>query len=494
MTDTNDLARVTRQSPADRRASTRPQYSPLLIVITALATAGVLIYARFVLFPVPTDGDADSMAEHAVPIGGATASFSVGADDVTTELTYDTGQGGATAYGVLPHQASARSDDCALGTFPTVYGTLTLCPGSTLAWSSPRQAAVGSLDLSPLDDDERAELAAQVEEDVQNLPDPPADTYFGGKWAYRTAQLMTIADQVGAEEAADQARTDLTELLRDWTQPDGCAERSERCFGYDPEWRGVVGQVPAFGSELFNDHHFHYGYFLYAAAVLAGDDPSLVDELAPVMTLLAGDIAAGSDTGITPKWRAFDVYASHSWAAGTGEFADGNNQESSSEAVTAWAGLLLWARAVGDEDLERQATWMLSAEAHAASAYWTDFDASDPVYEGFDHGVMGINWGGKRDYATWFSPEPSAILGIQLIPMSPSSGYLDGDADRISANVEEAGSGPLGDYALMYAGLAGTAEAERALSRARDLSDDAIDQGNSRSYLLAYLMSRAMSD
>ena len=80
----------------------------------------------------------------------------------------------------------------------------------------------------------------------------------------------------------------------------------------------------------------------------------------------------------------------------------------------------------------------------------------------FDHGVMGINWGGKRDYATWFSPEPSAILGIQLIPMSPSSGYLDGDADRISANVEEAGSGPLGDYALMYAGLAGTAEAERA--------------------------------
>ncbi|MDZ5663375.1 glycosyltransferase [Nocardioides sp. S-58] len=49
--DTDDIARVTRQSPADRRLSTRLAYSPLLIVITAMATAGVLIYARFLLDP-----------------------------------------------------------------------------------------------------------------------------------------------------------------------------------------------------------------------------------------------------------------------------------------------------------------------------------------------------------------------------------------------------------------------------------------------------------
>ncbi len=101
---------------------------------------------------------------------------------------------------------------------------------------------------------------------------------------------------------------------------------------------------------------------------------------------------------------------------------------------------------------------------------------------------MGINWGGKRDYATWFSAEPSAILGIQLIPMSPSSGYLAGDPDRIRTNVREGGSGPLADYALMYAGLAGREDAQTALEQARDLKDNAIDQGNSRSYLLAYLM------
>ncbi|HET9998898.1 MAG TPA: glycosyl hydrolase [Nocardioides sp.] len=441
----------------------------------------------FVLFPVPADGRLEDVAAAAVPISGTTASFSVGSEEVITRLTYET-DGEVPGYGVLAHQASALGADCRLGSYPTVYGRLTLCSGSTLTWSAPRQHAVAALDLSALSGDERNELAVQVEADVAALPEPPADTYFGAKWAYRTAQLMEIAGQVGATEAEAVARSSLTEVLQQWTQVDGCLDRDLYCFGYDTDWKGVVGQAPAFGSEMFNDHHFHYGYFLYAAGVLAADRPSMVEELAPVMTLLAADVAGGADTGITPQFRPFDVYASHSWAAGTGDFADGNNQESSSEAVTAWAGLELWARAASDQDLERQAAWMLALEADAARTYWTDFDMRDPVYDGFDHGVMGINWGGKRDYATWFSPEPSAILGIQVIPMSPSSDYLAGDAQRIRANTADVDSGPLADYALMYSGLAGRADAQAALETARTLPDEAIDQGNSRSYLLAYLM------
>jgi hypothetical protein len=444
-----------------------------------------------VLFPVPDDGDLQSMGEAAFPVRGTSTSYAVGRDDVTTRLTYES-VGGETAYGVLPHQSTALAGDCPasarLGTFPTVYGTMTVCAGSELTWSTPRQQALAALDLSGLSSDDRDQLADQVDADVRELPDPPADTYFGGKWLYRTAQLTEIAGQVGAGQAEETARDRLTEVLRQWTQVDGCAERDAFCFGYDPAWRGVVGQAAAFGSEEFNDHHFHYGYFLYAAGVLAADRPALVEEMRPVMTLLAADIAGGSDTGITPQRRPFDVYASHSWAGGTGDFADGNNQESSSEAVTAWAGLSLWARAAGDTDLEREATWMMSLEAGAATAYWTDFDTGDPVYDGFDHGAMGINWGGKRDYATWFSPEPSAILGIQLIPLSPSSGYLAGDAARIRSNAREAGSGALGDYVLMYRGLAGPADAAAALQEAEDLPDDQIDQGSSRSYLMAFLM------
>ncbi|HET9998896.1 MAG TPA: glycosyltransferase [Nocardioides sp.] len=54
--ESSDIARLTRESPADRRVATRQQYSPVIIVITALAAAGVVIYAHFLLRP-GTRGD-----------------------------------------------------------------------------------------------------------------------------------------------------------------------------------------------------------------------------------------------------------------------------------------------------------------------------------------------------------------------------------------------------------------------------------------------------
>ena len=111
---------------------------------------------------------------------------------------------------------------------------------------------------------------------------------------------------------------------------------------------------------------------------------------------------------------------------------------------------------------------MLSAESQAALAYFVAPDLDDAVFAGaagttaFDHEVVSLNWGGKRDYATWFSAEPSAIAGIQLIPLSPTSmGYLTsegaGGAEKVAALVAEAApdgfDGALGDYVLMYSAL-----------------------------------------
>lgn len=49
--DTRDIAPATRESPAERRVRTRQEFSPVIIVITVLATAGVLLYAQFLLRP-----------------------------------------------------------------------------------------------------------------------------------------------------------------------------------------------------------------------------------------------------------------------------------------------------------------------------------------------------------------------------------------------------------------------------------------------------------
>ena len=85
------------------------------------------------------------------------------------------------------------------------------------------------------------------------------------------------------------------------------------------------------------------------------------------------------------------------------------------------------------------------------------------------------------------------MLGILVIPMSPASTYLAGDSARIDANVAEATGGAFdqkfGDYLLMYSALAGEKQRTAALDTARQLDDKWIDDGNSRSYLLAWLMS-----
>jgi len=438
-----------------------------------------------VFWPVPEGREPAELAERARPATGSSVSYQVDDDTVTTTLGYATE--GESAIARLPHQRSDQA--CDLGSYPSSYGTLELCAGSELTWQAPRTPARTALDLSGVAGEDRDRLVSALDDDLAALPDLPADTYFGGKALQRTAMLLMVADQLGLEDQAGRLASVLDEALTRWTDPQGCAERDAFCFVYDPEGKGVVGLTPSFGSDEYNDHHFHYGYFLYAAAVMAAHDPSVVERYAPVVDLLAADIASAGGSNF-PDRRAFDVYASHSWASGTAPFADGNNQESISEAVNGYAGLQLWAEATGDQALAGEAAWMLSLEAASGAAYWTEPDFSDPAFAGYGHEIAVLNWGGKRDYATWFSPEPAAKLGILLLPMSPTSTYLGGNPERIRANVAAATGGnfdqAFGDYILMYSALAGPEDRAQALDRVDDV---VIDDGMTRTYLLAWLLS-----
>jgi hypothetical protein len=439
------------------------------------------------------EGAAEVLARAALsPVTGTEWSFGVGDGIARTTIGYRTADGEPTAFVTMPHHrlGDQPERECGLGTYPSVYGDLELCAGSRLSSFAPLREPVRALDVSGIGDPERAVIVDQLAADVAATPDAPSDTYFGGKWLYRAATLVTLGEELGADDVVAPLRAEVTDALREWAEPRGCAERDHRCFAYDPNARGVVGLTPSFGSEEFNDHNFHWGYHLAAAGLMAADDPDLAAELAPVMDLLAQDIAAGAASDHLPRMRGFDVYTGHSWASGTAPFADGNNLESSSEAVNAWNGLGLWARASGQAELEQQAAYLMSTEA-AAAAYWTDLPLDEPVYEGYDHTIVTLNWGGKRDYATWFSAEPSAMLGILLIPMGPFADYLAIDPARIRDSVAEAAPGgydvQFGDYLLMYLALAGPDDAAEAWDEAQRLPDESIDDANTRSYLLAWI-------
>jgi endoglucanase Acf2 len=445
-----------------------------------------------VLFAVPADGSADALAKLAPnAVTGSSLDYELSGDTVSTTLSYQVK--GDTAFAAMPHQQKTlQGASGELGTYPSIYGTLKVYTGKELTYTAPLSAPTSSLDVGSLSSSEKKQLSDQVTKDIAATPAFPADTYFGGKALYRAAMLWQLANQLKLAGPAGDIKAKLTDTLGQWTDPTGATKRDAFCFVYDEQNKGVVGLTPSFGSDEYNDHHFHYGYFLYAAGVLTQDDPELAKKYAPVMNMLAADIASSAGNGAFPDRRVFDAYAGHSWASGTSPFADGNNQESSSEAITAWTGLAKWAKSSGNSALETEATWMLSTEAHSGLAYWTNFDPSESVYSGYGHKIVPLNWGGKRDYATWFSPEPAAMLGILVIPMSPASTYLGGDADRINANVAEATGGKydqkFGDYLLMYSALAGDTERKAALQKAQSLDDKWIDDGNSRSYLLVWLM------
>ena len=121
--------------------------------------------------------------------------------------------------------------------------------------------------------------------------------------------------------------------------------------------------------------------------MLGADDPELVEEIRPVMDLLAADIASSPANEYFPGRRTFDAYASHSWASGTSPFADGNNQESSSRGgASPGRGCRLWARPPGRTICEREATWLLALEAQSARALLDATSTeSDPVYDGYGH-------------------------------------------------------------------------------------------------------------
>lgn len=422
------------------------------------------------------------------PVTGVDVSYGVDRDVARTTLDYRTD--GPGAYVLMPHQRAGDQPEragCGLGTYPSVYGDLELCAGRTLTADAPTVTPTGAFDLDGVPASQVAAIKAALVKDVAATKPFPTDTYFGGKALYRAATLVTLGEQLGMTAQVATLRTTTEQALDRWTQPHGCDQRATECVVYDAGARSALGLEASFGSDQLNDHHFHDGYLLSTAGLLARGHADLAQQWAPVMNLLAQDIAAAKASDQLPQLRMVDPYAGHSWASGTAPFADGNNQESSSEAVNAWNGLGLWAAASGQDALGTEASWLASNEALAARTYWTD----TALPQGFGHQVVSLNWGGKRDYATWFSPDPNAILAIQLIPMGPVQRYLAGDPGRIRAQVAEATpqgtSVQFGGYLLGYAALAGKADAAKAWSQAVGLPDSAIDDGTSHAATLAFI-------
>lgn len=102
---------------------------------------------------------------------------------------------------------------------------------------------------------------------------------------------------------------------------------------------------------------------------------------------------------------------------------DGNNQESSSEAINAWAGLILWGEATGNARVRDLGIYLYTTEVAAVQTYWFDFKHAVLAPE-CAKPFASMVFGGKYAYNTWWTVEPHQIFAINMLPFTPASLYL----------------------------------------------------------------------
>ncbi|MEU4243498.1 glycosyl hydrolase [Actinoplanes sp. NPDC026619] len=338
----------------------------------------------------------------------------VTATDSTME--YDPGEGTVTqtltthrsgVWALLPHQRTGKS----IGSYPDARGTLEVNAASSVSVTVPMPGLLTGVPKVNIDSADRAAVVAGL---TQDLADPPGagGSYFGLK---ELGRLSSIAETAAAVGAAGQQKTALDRLrpqLIDWLTYAGPSDG--RYFGYDTKWGGLVGVPAEFGAQDYNDHHFQYGYLVRAAAVLGAADPAFARDYGDVVDAIVHDYTGGAPG--FPPFRVFNAYLGSSAASGFAPFADGNNQESSSEAVAAWEAVVRWGQVRKDKPMIEYGVTHYAMEAATARIYWLGQGLTRPP--GYTHTGAGIVWDAKIDFATWFDAKPESILGIQLLPLT----------------------------------------------------------------------------
>ncbi len=341
------------------------------------------------------------------------------------------GEGRTTFMGLYPHQWGSVAPAPAAASqyqYDSVRGPIRLITGNSFSvertWHGIVPAWAGLEDAAgkeSVDSIMNGDLA-KSDELFRKMG---RGTYSIGKGLGAVAQLMSIAEAEGDTGKRDTLLAMLKERLESWFDGD-----HSQLFAQDATLGTFIGLPEEYGSvSAMNDHHFHYGYWITAAAHVALRDPAWgsAEQWGGMVGKIVADIAtAERGRADFPFLRNFDPYEGHSWASGNADFDAGNNQESSSEAVNAWAGLILWAEATGNRKLRDLGIYLYTSETASVQQYWFDLNRQVLAPE-FAKPFASMVFGGKYAYNTWWTQEPRQILGINLLPFTPASTYLGED-------------------------------------------------------------------
>lgn len=383
------------------------------VAVLPAADAAVLARFRRSAFAIPTQAQVSWKID---PTSGTVAST------YRIRTTALEGTDTTTIMALFRHQWTRTRDVNTAWSYVSPRGAMKVVDGNAFTTVDALPAILPHLP-APASSDAEAIRRELKQAAAGKLLDPEADTYWAGKGLQRANSLVDLADQLGETRLRDSLILAMKVELESWfTARAGAGTKNKKLFAYDPRWGSLIGLPASYGSDAeLNDHHFHYGYFVQAAATVARFDKNWAKDWGPMVDLIIRDAnGARRDDALFPFLRHFDIYDGHSWASGHAYFDAGNNNESSSEGMNYSAALALWGMATGNDTLRDAGLWMAATEMRAVEQYWWDVDAA--VFpNGFKTKAVGMVWGNGGAHATWFSGEPECIHGINVLPFTSSS-------------------------------------------------------------------------
>jgi hypothetical protein len=239
---------------------------------------------------------------------------------------------------------------------------------------------------------------------------------------------------------------------------------TSQCLQYNDKFATVCGYPEGFKcvSHLC-DHHFHWGYFLRAAAAIGRFDRPWLDRHWPAIEMLMRDSANFDPMDKRfPLQRNFSAFYGHSWANGIA-FNNGQDQESTSEALNLAFGMVELATLRNDSDMLAVGLWLYEEQVCATQQYWFNVDAeTDPdrlqkletrgdlYYNGnwpkrfvrfsrkdaktgkdvlWNSTLVGIVGQQSVSKQLHFEAGTQGLYAIHMLPVGPSNLYLEREKD-----------------------------------------------------------------
>jgi endoglucanase Acf2 len=351
---------------------------------------------------------------------------------VSTVFTADTevkeGVNSNLLLGLLPHQwynLASNSPAPNAYAYTSVRGDLNMLDGNSFTVENTYKGILPTIPylanysdgFSPSDLDAKI---SQIENDGLATW---TDSYNEGQVMNRLIQTARIADQTGDIEARDKMIGTVKERLEDWlTYESG---EVAFLFFYNSNWSAMLGYPAGHGQDNnLNDHHFHWGYFIHAAAFMEQFEPGWASNWGDMINILIRDAASFDRNDDTfPFLRNFSPYAGHSWANGFATFPQGNDQESTSESMQFASSLIHWGTITENNAIRDLGSYIYTTEQTAVEEYWFD------VYErnfkaNQQYSLVSRVWGNSYDNGTFWTADIAASYGIEMYPIHGGSFYL----------------------------------------------------------------------